>query len=234
MKKTAKILISIMLIVSVALSIASCEAVGYILSRFDRTNSRGPRDWYEGCPVPEGYTGGISGDYRFHESYEIKWLETYEEMVDAVTRLRAHGTEIHPIALFDCEDYGFDLKFCIVFKRPKEQLSEGQGYFDRKLDGVEISTYVFFENITIEDLEYYDVCVLKCAQIYNYQYSRFFATHESTEAISIEKLGQENTLENRYAVRDNDSTLFVFYTYCYLILTEDQIEILEKTLVVIT
>ena len=233
MKKTAKILISLLLIVSVALSIASCEAVGYILSRFDRTESRGPYDWYEGCPVPKGYTGGLFVPYEFHELYEIKWLETYEELQDAITRLRAHGTEIHPIALFDCEEYGFDLKFCIVFKRPKEQLSEGQGYFDRKLDGVEISTYVFFENITIEELVYKEVITLQCIHINNYKDSHFFANREITGSFSIEEVVEWSSLTYLYQVYSNGSALFPFYTYWDLHLTEEQIEILEKTLVVI-
>ena len=234
MKKTAKILTSILLLVSVVLSFVSCRAVGYIISCLDTSGARGYSEWYEGCPVPEGYTGGFNKNYQYHTVTEIKWLETYDEMVDAVTRLRAHGTEIDPIALFDCEEYGFDLKFCMEFNRPKEPLSEGQGYFDRKLIGVIVNTYVFFEDITIEKLVYSAVDMYKNVSTVNNRYHSDLTAIQSTDTVTIEEVVVLDDLITWYSVHCNATDLFTLTSSSCFKLTEEQIEILEKTLVVIT
>ena len=234
MYKTAKILISLLLLVSIVLSFVSCRAVGYIISCLDTGGARGYAEWYEGCPVPEGYTGGLNKNYQYHTVTEIKWLETYDEMLDAVTRLRAHGTEIDPIALFDCEEYGFDLKFCMEFNRPKEPLSEGQGYFDRKLIGVIVNTYVFFEDITIEKLVYSAVDMYKNVSTVNNRYHSDLTAIQSTDTVTIEEIVVLDDLITWYSVNCNATYLFTLTSSSCFKLTEEQIEILEKTLVIIT
>lgn len=67
--------------------------------------------------VPDGYTGGIEYDRHFHELYETKWLETYDELMTAVTLLKTHGCEISREPIFNCEKFGMDTKFCFTFTR---------------------------------------------------------------------------------------------------------------------
>ena len=236
MKKLAKIFVCILLLSSVILSLASCDAVNHIFSRFNRRKPivpTGISDWYEGCPVPEGYTGGLTYNYQIHAHSEFKWLETYEEMVDAVTRLRAHGTEIAPIPFFDCEKYGYDVKFCLSFPRKaqSEELSEGQNYFDRKIVSLSISAYVFFEYMSIDELMYDSVYALRHFYIHNDRKS--LKNPDSNDVISIEKYKMEHSCIYYVYYNNNESSGFRFKTLPSCELSEEEIAVLEKTLVVI-
>ena len=235
MKKTGKIIISVLIIVAVVVSFTSCNLLAPVLSKLGLYGNFGGKIEYDDSfPFPEGYTGGVQPTYQFHLTNEVKWLETYEEALDAVTRLRAHGTEIGPIALFDCEEYGYDLKFCVIFSRSKsEALSEGQNYFDRKLANVDIITCVFFEDVTIDELifsshYYYDSIEITAHD------TRNATSTQSNDIVNIEKYSINKEYEaSSYLVTYNDSPQFTFESTGYFELTYEQIGILEKTLVVI-
>ena len=94
-------------------------------------------------------------DEHFYGCYVIVWFETYDELIEAFELMRANGTEIPRMPYFDCEEYGMDVKFRIEFPRSADdKLQEGQNFFDRRLDNLNLYVYVFFEDVTIEELEY--------------------------------------------------------------------------------
>ena len=228
MKNFKKVLISILLLISILFSLVSCDFVSNIVDRFTDDPPRGVIEYDESFPFPKGYTGGVSPNYQVHLDCEVKWLDTYDELKDAVTRLRAHGTEVDPTVLFDCEEYGLDLKFCVISPRYlSEELSEGQGYFDRKLASVSISTYVFFEDASIDEIIFdwllYDQSY-KYVKIANHLLHPFSISED-------DKIKIETSNGATLYVYGNEEYKFKFEQYHYTV-SEEDIEILEKTLVV--
>ena len=228
MKNFKKTLVSILLLISILFSFVSCDLISDIVDRLTEDPPRYYAEYDESFPFPKGYTGGVETNYQWHLDYEVKWLDTYDELKDAVTRLRAHGTEVDPTVLFDCEEYGLDLKFCLISPRYlSEELSEGQGYFDRKLIRVSISTYVFFEDASIDEIIFdwllYDQSY-KYVKIANHLLHPFSISED-------DKIKIETSNGATLYVYGNDEYKFKFEQYHYTV-SEEDIEILEKTLVV--
>ena len=224
------------------LSIASC-------SLFDPREG-GLHEWREDCcPVPEGYTGGVDPNLESHHSGEVKWLETYDELLSAVALLKSHGTEFYgtrferlDLMFFNCEEYGIDIKFCISFERHSaEKLKEGQDFFDRTIPRVHIVSYVFFEDVSIEKLEY--------SMVHNYN----SLVLDQNPSIYRKQIDPEN-INIRQEVIDPqvDSNYIQRYTFCHgedrilnlkyqfhaekgqnSALTEEQLEILKESFTII-
>ena len=129
-----KPLICLVLCISVLLSLASC-------SIFFPHLAAGP-------------------DTTYDKVHDEKWIETADEMRQIVSLLRSHGSEIDPIPFFDCEEYGIDIKFSVHVRRSLlKEIDEDEDIFDRKMDNLFILSYVFFEDVTAEDVENADACV---------------------------------------------------------------------------
>ena len=140
MKNIRKIVITLWLLGALVLSLASC---GTIIS-FNKP--------------PKGYTGG---DIIFIERYffaynEIHWVETYEEAMFAIERLKANGNNVS-VQISTYENEYVDAKY--VFHIPKKGskgLEKGQMWYDREdIQSLVSVRYIgFFDKITIEELEY--------------------------------------------------------------------------------
>ena len=184
--------------------------------------------------VPEGYTGGIEYDDHFHGVYEIKWVETYEEMMDAVTLLRSHGSTIYDTTVFNCEEDGLDVKFCFTSRRDKAPaLQDGENYFDRCIDGVSITQYIFLEDVTIEELEYsmwegYEAMCVRKSSLYDKPDD--LPALENIEFVRWIAEDAQNGY-GHYEIRYNDRIqilLSMGYEECTL--TEKQIDVLKNSL----
>lgn len=168
MKRTLKTLICLLLCIAMMISFASCEIVDYVSGWFEEDvdeDDKNDNDLQISQPTfPEGYTGGSRSVYL--SFYDVYWVETVDELIDAVSRLEAHGSTVDKMAIFDFSEDEFDFKFMISIKRESaEPLSEGQNEFDRKCDDVEISWFAFDDYITIDELLYTyaeDICKLSC------------------------------------------------------------------------
>ena len=159
MKKVSKILISTVLCIVVLLSCASCNYINGIINPQSNTNSSTNTNTTNNNKndriVPEGYTGGFTGDYHAHLVYGYYWLETYEEVLEAVELLKSHDSTIKRSIAFDCDDEILDSKFCFRYSRSKaEPLEEGKNFFDRKIDDCEFMWFAFLEDVTIDELLY--------------------------------------------------------------------------------
>ena len=213
MKKAVKILISIIICVSVLLSLVSCNLLDAINDFLNR-NKAGP-----------GTT--------WADVYDYMWVETYDEMLEIVERTRAYGTEIPQIPVFSCEQYGLDIKFAItVENRIFDELEDKYEYFDRKIKQFSAVCYVFFESVTIEDVEQY----ISIPYLNNCVYSttvqdRRVDSPEGVEYIEIEE-SHKIGMEKYYSVKYKGKNQFYLVSY-YTEITEEQIEILEKTLTII-
>ena len=219
MRNVLKILVCIAICFSSIISLVSCDDIYDILY----TNKK--------SYVPDGYTGGVEYDDHYHSLYEIKWVETYEEMMDAVTLLRSHGSTIYDATVFSCEEDSLDFKFCFVFPRDKAPaLQEGENYFDRCIDGVNITQFIFLEDVTIEELEYstWDSYKAMCVVV-----EETPDDPQGVENIEFNPWIAE-TAQNgygHYEIRYNDKIQFVLdmgYEECAL--TEEQINALKNSI----
>ena len=134
MGKTSKILISLLLLVSIVCSFASCELL----------------------PWHKEYTGGISAESHFYSNKEIHWVETYEEAMVAIQHLEAAGNKFERTAISNYENDTVDAKYCFILNtRDSEKPQDGQSWYDRKcVHGISVFYVGFLDKISIEDLEY--------------------------------------------------------------------------------
>ncbi len=101
---------------------------------------------------PEGYTCG------FHiqpgSPLEYWWVETYEECLLAIEQLKAHGSTFSDDVMFVYEGDSFDTKYCFSFSGEKNEIKFGDNPFDRYVENVRIDSYAFFDDVTLEELNY--------------------------------------------------------------------------------
>ena len=66
---------------------------------------------------PEGYTGGFMKHIDDGSGIEFYWVETYDELVEAMNLFRSHGSTFAESAIFTYEGDLFDTKYCICLQR---------------------------------------------------------------------------------------------------------------------
>ncbi len=232
MRKIVKAFLCFTICFSVLLSLLSCGL-------FDRNQDGIEHEWHEGCIVPEGYTGGVITNRNYHMTYENKWLETYDEFIDAVTLLNSNGSKLPQIPIFNCEEYGIDIKFRFSFQRNlAEELKEGQGYFDRKIDHVSITFYAFFEDVSIEKLEYSLVELYDAVYISRNGFADLDVKTDSLDGVedidvSINKLTDRIAYSFSYNEKKQIILLSTYETFRTDVVTQDHLEIFAKTIEII-
>ena len=136
---------------------------------------------------PKGYTGGFGSRHPM-SSVEYAWVETYEEVEEAIELLSSHGSNFYKSAFFNYEGDLFDTKYCFKFLGKKDNIKYGEDPFDRYAEEVYIYSYAFFEDVTIEELVYssisrYDV-------LYFYPHSDFLKYYQTNN--NLKKLFKKN------------------------------------------
>ena len=219
MKSVFSKIISLVICISVILSCTSCNL------------------WRV---VPKGYTGGFNDNPRYHKNYEFKWLETYDELMDAVTTLYKNNNSIVSedslslVPIFKCEEYGLDVKFCIKFSKfGVSEQKRGQDYFDRKIGRIDIACYVFFEDVSIEELVYSKTKDYKHIKAVQYSIEGEFDDPSGAEDIRIYRAAPDEAKEGEYVVYYHGKEQLLIQRVKIDEIPEDVIEILEKTLTVI-
>lgn len=220
MKKTVKILISVIICISVLLSLVSCNLLDAINDFLNRNEDGPGSTWYD--------------------VYQFMWVETYDEMLEIVERTRAYGTEIPQIPAFACEEYGLDVKFAIIVENDIfDELEDKYEYFDRKINQFSVFSCVFFKDMTIEEVERYgDLPTYNCAYVPSVYMTgpanRYHIDNpEGASDVNIEK-SEINSETTWYYVKYKGKYQFkLINEYKEFEITEEQIEILEKTLTII-
>ncbi len=160
MKKTIAFLILISMLV-----LSSCD----IYYRYSIKNGPHPKDT---TYFPEGYTGGFGfekGD--FNSAYY--WVETYDECIEAIEQLKSHGSTFVTSAIFSYEGELFDTKYCFSIGREQsDKINYGENPFDRWAEYVIITPYVFYDDVTIDELIYSYTSEYKCAYFHATTYFR--------------------------------------------------------------
>ena len=233
MKKMTKILISLLLLVSIVFSFASCEVLEDVLVFMSGLNPFVPK-----FGRPKTKEDGL---HAVDHYYETKWVETYDEMVDILSKMKAAGTKTPQIPAFDCEEYGIDIKFQITLRRSDlMNLEEGQNYYDIKLHDIYIDCYLFFEEITIEQIKArHSILHAPYGSFRLYavekKYFDILANPNDYDDLKIHNDRADGTKEiGRYHIYyDGKNQFYIQRSEADFELTEEQIEILKKTVVVI-
>ena len=94
--------------------------------------------------------------------FEVWWVETYDECVEAIELLKSHGSKFcngtilsHDGDLFDTK-YRFTI-FLSDSTYQTESIQFGENPFDRRAMRIYVDSYVFFEDVTIDELNYGDI-----------------------------------------------------------------------------
>ena len=101
---------------------------------------------------PEGYTCGFG--LQPGSTLEYWWIETYDECINAIKLLESHGSTFSDHITFSYEGGLFDTKYCFILGGKKDEISFGDNPFDRYAEGVIIQTYAFFEEVSIDEINY--------------------------------------------------------------------------------
>lgn len=111
-----------------------------------------------GAPII-GNTGGFNNGGRPIDYY---WVETYDECVEAIERMKLHDSTFYETMLVSYEGDLFDMKYCIrvwdedikEVMHPYEIFSFkfGARRFDWRAEKVAIMCFAFFEDVEIDDI----------------------------------------------------------------------------------
>lgn len=155
MKKSEKVIAAI-LVISSLLLLSSCNSGNQEYKDDSDLCHHTASDFY-----PEGYTCGFPSLMRQHGGdSEIWWVETYAECVAAIELLKANGSTFKESAIFSYDGELFDTKYCFKIYRGNrftEEIKFGDNPFDRKALNVKVTAYAFFEEVTIDEINYGDV-----------------------------------------------------------------------------
>ena len=189
-----KKIISLILICSIIL--AFLTGCSYFEKKDDDANEKSQNNESQSQEPEKKYTGGISSDRHFHLEYGVYWLETYEEVLEAVELLKSHGSTIERSIGFNCEGELLDVKWCFMYKWSKaEPLEDGKNFFDRRIDDGEFIWYGFFDDVSIDDflydrdVTYYDY--LHVSYMGPGETQRTFESIENVDDLSLGWPGQE-------------------------------------------
>ena len=102
---------------------------------------------------PEGYTGGVG--YLYGVSQEIYCLETYEETMLAIEKLKSHDSEILRSSLiFSSDGEFFDTKYFIIIGKGRDKIKKGDDPYDRYGGEVSVFCVALYDEISVDELAY--------------------------------------------------------------------------------
>ena len=143
----------LLLIISLTCSLFSCNV--------DHNNSGINGNHPNWNFYPEGYTAGFPSRINKNAPMvEYWWVETYDECLEAITLLLSHGSTFEKSAIFTYDGELFDTKYCFEITLENaltEPIKFGDNPFDRRAGGVKITSYAFFDEVTIEEINHNDV-----------------------------------------------------------------------------
>ena len=141
MKKSIKVVVSLILCLTMLFAFTSCNfaiRADVLFSGSFGNNYIGSAFWNE--------LFNTAGDPQY------VWVETYDDLAEVVEKMKEQGTMIPRTPVFDCEDDGFDVKFRISY-RESTVFGKNKSYCEKYLYDVSITCYVFFEEVSVENYE---------------------------------------------------------------------------------
>ena len=200
MKKSIVKLVSLMLVFAISVVVlSSCI----------------PNGWYtEDNYFPEGYTCGFTiSPGNTHDSYY--WVETYEECLAAIELLKSHGSSFKESTIFTYEGDLFDTKYCFSIDRHRaDKIDFGENPFDRRAEDVVVTSYAFYDEVTIDELVYSYVSRYQCYSLFGQK--KFFDLYKNNPDILSSNLEYSQEVSDNTDViicsNDDMSRLFVIHS----------------------
>ena len=191
---------AVILVISSMLLLFSCLESPAKPKPNDEENNGEPSPFY-----PEGYTAGfpkLTYDDGITRT-EFWWVETYEECLAAIELLESHGSSFEYKSISTYEGDLFDVKYC--FEIPNwiinANIKFGDNPFDRYAANVRIRSYAFFEDVTIDEINYGDIRDYAASGICRNPLIRMFGyrevSFENIEVLWVEKASAYYVLDNR-------------------------------------
>ena len=253
MKNVMRILVSFILCLAMLLSMTSCDLVSELIGGLIEDQSDGesasepetggfeaPLDGCDHCDlVPEGYTAGFALTACMHETIGYYWLETYDEVLEAIELLKSHGSQIDSCYGVTCDGEPYDIKWCFSYlRRDAEELEEGKSFFDRRIDGGQFTCYILRKDVTIEELIF--------SYIRRYDYLYFSKAISCVEIEDPEQLYVDWWGRETYGIEYPELEYYIMYGDTMIatlgfpigtskedLLTDEYLEILFDSLVLI-
>ena len=181
----------------------------------------------------------LSGNTRYDDVYTELWVETLDEMLYIIERTRSYGTEISQLPTFDCEEYGIDVKFMITISKDLyDSLEEGELYYERYLSEFYLESYIFFENVTIEEAENLGGDVVyrfECAYTQERNKHRLADKPNEDDEVSVKAhMDTETNSYDQYVFYYNEHAQFGIKLGRSLdAISEEDLEILKQTIYII-
>ena len=190
------------------------------------------------CGFLNGLFNWLFGEQEGYDDVRVElWVETLDEMLYIIERTRSYGTKISQLPTFDCEEYGIDVKFMVTISRDLyEGLEEGELYYERYLKDFYLRSYVFFEDVTVEELErYIDVAYhFKCAYTVEEREKRFLAeSPNEAEEIFVRGFMDAQNSYKSYQFEYNGKAQFSINLKYLDFISEENLEILKQTICII-
>ena len=117
-------------------------------------------------PFPEGYTGGLPV-VMDGTGLEVYLFETYDELMTAVNSLKSHGSTFEDHGIVNCDEKEFDVKYILTLSAFESDkiIKQGEDPFNRRATNVTITSYIFFEAVSAEELAYSSVDRYDCYSV---------------------------------------------------------------------
>ena len=145
-------------------------------------------------PFPEGYTGGGIIDMSPDSGIEIHLLETYDELMSAVDKLKSRGSTFYERGIINYDEKDFDVKYVVILNAFKSDkiIKYGDDPFDRCVQDVDIINLIFFEDVTVEELSY--------SYVSRYDYYRLYRFDDYDSIVNAKNNFDlvENRLDSNY------------------------------------
>ena len=170
--------------------------------------------------MPEGYTGGF--EHHYGQDYTYYWVETYDECVAAIEKLESHGSNINNSLILSNECDGMDVKYCFKFRDFKtESIVFGEDPFDRYSGDVIVFSYIFYEDVKIDELVYSYVSDYRYSEVAYLRvdkYSEMLEKYPDVTNEDFEVKFDDNDLNGEFAVGWNDVLIsykdyFIYQTW---------------------
>ena len=159
--KFVKQSIAILVLISI-LVLSSCEYLPFLSDNEQSDVQSNPQgdEFVDGNHpyhylFPEGYTGGFN--HQPGANIEYWWVETYEECVAAIELLKSNDSSFSTNLVLTYDGELFDSKYCFMFigvGSRTDEIKWGDNPFDRHAENVNIRTFAFFEEVSIDELNH--------------------------------------------------------------------------------
>ena len=199
------------------LSFASCDFIERKIDDFFEWASERSYENYD------GYTGGFGESSGWgpeaYRGIKICWMETFEELETVVNGLITYGNDVEPALVPKYESEYVDYKYCIIVSTESVKMpKDDEKWYESKFNAtITILCYGFFDNVTIDEIEYSDIGDYQRVKFETFNYEKYDPSQSGT----VECFGYYENSENppkdnrRCVVRfgDGDDGCYVTLRY---------------------